>query len=401
VNETAGPPGRWGARELFKGALIALSVWVFFQFLWITRSLLITLFLGILFSLPLSSAAGWLQKKFGIRRGLGAVMVLLTFFGLLAGVVAMVAPTLREQSEELRTQLPRAVDRIESWIQRRDGQLKGMLKESPQAQPAAAAQGAVQANQIPPVKQSDPRTQPAAKVDQQPSQSKRSSPAENEGGGEFSLRKQLRTQLGGVLGFLFPFVSTTLAAVGAFLLVVFLALYLASDPDLYRRGFLHLVPRRHRAQTSEVLDEVGVALQQWLITRAICMVAIGGITTVTLMLLRIKAAVALGLIAGFMEFIPFFGPLISAVPALALALVDSPQKALWVAVAFLLIQQVEGNVITPLLLQKRIDIPPALTILAVSLLGLVFGFPGLLIAEPLLVAGLVTVKRTYVDTLEE
>lgn len=323
------------------------------------------------------------------------MLVLLAFFGVVAGVGAMIAPTLREQSQELRTQLPRAVDRVEGWIKKRDGQLRGMLTE-----PGKTKQAPAQTQ--PSTTGNDVVTRPSP-----PRQSRSDSPrvaqetTAEAGGGEFSLRQQLGKQLGGVLGLLFPFVSTTLAAVGAFVLVVFIALYLAADPSLYRRGLLRMIPLNKREKATEILDEVSDALNRWLVTRLICMLAIGGLTTVVLMLLRVKAAVALGLIAGLLEFIPIFGPLLSAVPALALAIVDSPQKALWVALAFVLIQQIEGNVINPLLMKKRIDIPPALTIVGVALMGLVFGFPGLLIAEPLLVAMLVIVKRTYVEEVQE
>ena len=98
-----------------------------------------------------------------------------------------------------------------------------------------------------------------------------------------------------------------------------------------------------------------------------------------------------------MEFVPFFGPVVSAIPAIGVALVDSPEKALWVIGLYILIQQLEGNVITPLLLEKRLDVPPALTLVTVAALGIVFGVLGMLIAEPLLAVVLVTTKMLYVE----
>src|SRR6185295_15346775 len=93
----------------------------------------------------------------------------------------------------------------------------------------------------------------------------------------------------------------------------------------------------------------------------------------------------------------FFGPIASAIPAIGVALIESPEKALWVAGLYLVVQQLEGNVLTPLLLRQRLDIPPVLTVVTVAALGVVFGVIGMLIAEPLLATVLVTTKMLYVN----
>lgn len=127
------------------------------------------------------------------------------------------------------------------------------------------------------------------------------------------------------------------------------------------------------------------------------MVVIGLVTGLGLTLLRVKGALALGVLAGLLELIPFFGPFVSAVPAIGIALVDSPQKAVAVAVLYLIVQQLEGSVISPLILEKRLHIPPVMTVVAVAAMGMVFGVLGMLIAEPLLAAGLVLTKMLYVN----
>jgi predicted PurR-regulated permease PerM len=126
------------------------------------------------------------------------------------------------------------------------------------------------------------------------------------------------------------------------------------------------------------------------------MLAIGTITTVTLMLLDVRAAVALGVIAGILEFIPYVGPILSAVPAIAMALVDSPEKALYVAIAYTVIQQLEGSVLQPLLMKEGLELPPVVTLLGQALFSLVFGFLGLLLAVPLLATVMVPVRLLYV-----
>ena len=110
-------------------------------------------------------------------------------------------------------------------------------------------------------------------------------------------------------------------------------------------------------------------------------------------------AFALGLIAALLEFVPTIGPILSAVPAIAMGFLDSPEKALWVALAYLLIQQAEGNILIPMLMQGGMDLPPAATILAQLLMALLFGFLGLMVAVPLLAALIVPIRMLYVEPL--
>ena len=127
------------------------------------------------------------------------------------------------------------------------------------------------------------------------------------------------------------------------------------------------------------------------------MVTIGIVVTGVMALLHVRAFVALGVIAGVLEFVPVFGPIIGAIPAIALAFADSPQKALWVTIAFAIIQQLEGNVLIPMLLQKAVSVPPALSLIGIASMLIVLGILGALIAEPLVAAALVAVKMLYVE----
>jgi predicted PurR-regulated permease PerM len=132
------------------------------------------------------------------------------------------------------------------------------------------------------------------------------------------------------------------------------------------------------------------------VAQLIGMLLIGSITSVVLLLLDVKAAFALGIIAGVFEFIPYFGPILSAIPAVAMGFVDGPEKAVWVVVAYLAIQQIEGNLVTPFLMKEGLDLPPVVTIVGQATLAVVFGFVGLFIAVPLLGALMVPIKLLYV-----
>ena len=116
-----------------------------------------------------------------------------------------------------------------------------------------------------------------------------------------------------------------------------------------------------------------------------------------LLIFRVKAAFALGVIAGLLEFVPTVGPILSAVPAVAMAFLDSPEKALYIGIAYVGIQFIENHLLIPLLMKGGMDLPPALTILAQALMALLFGFLGLMRAVPLLAAGMVAVKMLYIE----
>jgi len=174
--------------------------------------------------------------------------------------------------------------------------------------------------------------------------------------------------------------------------VIFLAIYLAIDPGVYRRGLVHLVPERARPRTEETLTAIAVTLRKWLVTQLIAMVVIGAVTTVVLMVLKVRAAVPLGILAGLLEFVPTLGPILSSLPAIAMGFVDSPEKAVAVAIAYVGIQFIENHLLIPILMREGLDLPPALTIVMQALMAIVFGVLGLLVAVPLLAAIMIATR---------
>jgi len=326
-------------------ATIFLSVGVFLLFIWISRSIFIAAFLGILFAVSIMPAVEWLHR-FRVPRGLGAAAIVALVFALLAGIAVLLAPVLQQQGVELQQKLPEAIDRIDRELLKRH-----IL---PNAADAATQQHS-------------------------------------------PLRGILRQQAGAVIPYLFPFFSTTIASMTGLILVIFLTIFFAADPKTYTEGILHLLPRAHRERGGEVLATMGRSLRAWLVARSIAMVTIGAIVTAVMAILGVRASVALGVIAGLLEFVPVFGPIIGAIPAIALGFVDSPQKALAVLIAFVIIQQLEGNVLIPLLLQKAVEVPPALSLIGIASLGIVLGVLGVVIAEPLVAVALVAVKMLYVE----
>lgn len=185
--------------------------------------------------------------------------------------------------------------------------------------------------------------------------------------------------------------------VAAMVLVVVGGVYLAVEPSLYRRGLLHLLPRRGRARAEAVLDHCGGALRQWLKGQVLAMAMIGTLSGLGLGLLGVPSAAALGLIAGLAEFVPFVGPIAGAVLALLVASALGPATMLWVLILFLAIQQIEGNLVTPLIERRLVSLPMALTLFSIVAMGVVFGPLGVLLATPLTVLLYALVAKLYVE----
>jgi predicted PurR-regulated permease PerM len=169
-------------------------------------------------------------------------------------------------------------------------------------------------------------------------------------------------------------------------------MYIGAEPETYRGWLLAAVPATSRAQVRIVLTEMAKVLRKWLVTQLIAMVVIGTVSMIVLLVLDVKAAFALAFIAGLMEFVPTVGPILSAVPAVLMAFVDSPEKALAVVIAYWGIQFVENNLLIPYLMRGEMDLPPAITLVAQALMTLVFGFLGLMVAVPLTAAILVPLR---------
>ena len=197
----------------------------------------------------------------------------------------------------------------------------------------------------------------------------------------------------------------TLLSIGSgladLLVVIFAGIYLATQPNFYRIGAIKLVPPTRRKIAAEAMLESERALRLWLKGQAIAMVVVGLLTGIGLWALGMPSALALGLLAGLLEFIPFAGPIIAAVPAILIALAVSPELALWVTLLYVAIQQFEGNLLTPLVQQYAVDLPGAVLLFSLIGFGTLFGTLGVILAAPLAVVMMVLVKRLYViETLD-
>jgi predicted PurR-regulated permease PerM len=188
----------------------------------------------------------------------------------------------------------------------------------------------------------------------------------------------------------------------ALLVVVILAIYLAADPATHVEGAVRLIPVARRERVREVLGEIHETLRGWLVGQIAAMAIVGVLTTVGLGLLGVPLAIALGVIAAVLTFVPNFGPIIAAVPAVLLAFVQSPMTAAYVVALYLAIQTVESYAITPLIQQRTASLPATLAIAAQIGMGILFGVGGVVLATPMAAAAQVAITRLYVeDALEK
>lgn len=351
---------------MLRASALIIGLYLLLQVLWVASPLVLTAFLGVLFGLAVEAGVDRLER-FRIPRYVGAAAIVIGFYAALVGVGALLAPTIRQQMSELRVRLPQAVDQVEDWIRERQDGMLGMILPSESASP-------------PPPATADTTSTPAEEATQEPA----------------TLRQRIGFGLERATSYLFPFLSSTLAVFAGIILITFLSIYIGADPDTYHAGLMHLFPHRARRRAGEVLTAMATVLRRWLVTQLIAMVVIGVVTTVVLLLLDVEAAFALGLIAGLFEFIPTIGPILSAVPAIAMGFLDSPEKALWVAAAYGGIQFLENNLLIPALM-REVDLPPALTMMSQALMAIIFGFLGLLVAVPLVAGLLVPIKMLYVE----
>jgi predicted PurR-regulated permease PerM len=389
--------------DILRAAVLVFGVWFGLKLLWVAYPLLFVAFLGILFGLAVSRGADLLERM-RIPRGLGAALIVFGFLGLLVGLGAWAGPTLKNQLGELRTAVPQAIDQVEAWIGRNQGGMLGQfLPAGPNAAPATGQAGATGQPAPPAAQGATGQTAGQAPPNQaaggQPPAA--GAPPADTGGqpsGAFSgLPDTLSGQLGAVTRYLFSFLSSTVAVVTGIFLILVLSIYIGAAPKLYQSGMLHLVPHHARPRATQVLEAIGGTLQRWLRAQLIAMAVIGVVTTLGLWALDVKAALALGIIAGLLEFIPLVGPLLSAIPAVAMGFLDSPQKALLVILLYTGIQLLENHILIPIVMKEGVDLPPVLTILGLGIMAAVFGFLGMLVAVPLLAAIVVAVKMLYVQ----
>lgn len=304
---------------------------------------LLVVFAAVLLAVAITGVRCIIQSRTPLSEAWSLVATYFLVVVLMAGATAVILPQLSEQIPKFIDQVPKAFE-----------QLGEMLERAPRIEEAIESAG-------------------------------ESDDGDN-GGGGFSIPSHL-------LGVF----STTLGAIASFSLIIVIAIYFTLSPAAYVQNLLIMVPRAQRKRAEEVMQAQTKSLRFWLLGRLASMVFVGVFAGVGLWLLGVPMAFTLGLIAGLATFIPYIGPILGAIPALMVALLEGPMVVLYVAILYFVVETAESSLIYPLATKKAVHLAPAYTVIIQLAGGVVAGIPGVILATPLAVVGAVTIQLLYVE----
>lgn len=196
------------------------------------------------------------------------------------------------------------------------------------------------------------------------------------------------------------FFSSTFGVLGDVYVVLFLGIFFTVSPKIYVNGFIKLIPPKAKPKAKDVVNNLGRSLTKWLKGKIFAMLIVFVLTAIGLVIIGMPMWLVLALIAGLLNFIPNFGPLIAMIPAVLVAFMQGSTTALVVAGLYILVQVLESNFITPQIQKKLINIPPALIIIAQLIMGVLTGGWGLVLATPLMLIVMVLVQELYLKPQE-
>jgi predicted PurR-regulated permease PerM len=287
-----------------------------------------------------------------MKRGFAVLLSVFLLLGILVGFFLLIVPPFVDQFQQLSNLVPKGIDRLSTWVEELQARISPQLMEH------------------------------LPSIDQ--------------------LVQQLQPIANRLLGGGFSFVSNSLNVVVNLLLVIILTLMLLADPTPYRKSFIRLFPSFYRHRVEEILNECDVALRGWVIGILFNMFVIASFSFVGLLVLRVPLALAQAALAGIFTFIPNIGPALSVIPPMAIALLDAPWKAIAVLILYIVIQQVESNLLTPFVMAQQVSLLPAVTLMSQVFFATFFGFFGLFLALPLTVVGQVWLKEVIIkDILDQ
>ncbi len=325
------------ARRVLIAAGIIFSIILLLIATWFTIRVIVLIFIGVLIAVFLREISNRVALWSHLPARIGLTLTIL-FFAALAGTAAwMLLPRIHVQVNRLIDELPQAVHRVETFVENDIGL-------------------------------------PAAEK-----------PRETLGGMDGIVAK-----VGDIFSFTFGALADTV-------IVFFVSLYLAFTPDFYINGIIRLVPIGLRREASALIETLGDTLKWWLLGISMMMVVVGILSGMGLWLLNIPLALTLGILAGLLTFIPYFGPIVSSIPAILMGLLVDVRHAVYVVLLYLLIHILEGYILSPLVQERTVYLPPIVTLSAIAAMSVLLGIPGLIVATPATAVMLVLVKRIYIQ----
>lgn len=335
--------------------LTVLLLWLFKT----VAQVFLLLFLGILISLYLGAVAEWLERRLKLPATAAFVTAVVGSLGALVLLGYILIPPVIAQTQALIKSLPTF---ITTWEQGLDNVVRKF--------PALA-------EEFPP--------------------------------GQHKMLSAIYDQLQSGVGNVVPRVFGVLNALIDIFAVMVMAIYLALHPALYREWLIALFPPIHRDLVRDVLGDLADSLRAYIVGQVMTMTFLGGITALGLWILKVPFWLPFGIFTGLVAVVPFFGTLLSTLlPALFVlnetttyhGMTGGGHAALVVGLG-VVVHLIEGNIVSPLVMSKKIDLPPVLTIVSVLIMGRLLGPLGLIVALPTLAALMVIVRRILITRIYE
>jgi predicted PurR-regulated permease PerM len=362
----------------FHVVAVALGTAAGLFLVWRASGSLFLVFAGLLFAVFLDACTQGLGKVWRASHGwrLAVVCVSLLVLGVVG--ISFGGYTVAQQADELFETVQRQLSALRREV--RGGQSGAGVPAPRETQPPG------QNRQVQPAPAQPPSTPPGQAAQEAGSEGGLGAVVRSFFPNAAALLSSATTALGGVAGVL-----------GNLVVIVFLGLYVAVDPSIYRQGTLLLVPPDKRARAGSVLDESAITLRWWVIGQLVSMAIIAALTYVALLLVGMPAALILALITGLFAFIPYIGSFVAGAMIVLFGLAQGATMAFWGLGVYFLVQLVESYVLAPIVQRWSVNISPALIIGGLTVLGGVFGIWGFILAAPLLAVFRILVLRLWVE----
>lgn len=332
----------WRLADVARVLTLVILFMFAWRFFWSVYNAILMVVLAILIAIMIYAPARYLARWMPFRLSFGITVVV--FLAAIAGLFIAVIPQIIDQVSQLTMQLPAAIAAGSGWFEARIG---------------------------------------------------------GDGGAPEELTQRINEQIGEFVGRFVPLAFNLITVVFGLVAIIVLAIFLAAQPKLYRDMFLAMVAPTSRDRAARIYDEAGASLRLWVLGKGVTMIAVGIVTYVGLVLFKIPGALALAALAAVLEFIPNFGPTIAAAPAIIAAFLISPMTAAYVALFYIVLQQIQSAITVPLVERRAVNIPAAALLVWQLMLAIGFGFLALFVATPLLAVIAVAVRILYYEPMEE
>lgn len=321
-------------KELHIAILFAAIVVILLIVLWFAYGVLLLTFAGILLAVFLYSLSDWISKKTKLPHSIALTVVIVFLLIAIGLTIWALSPTIITQMYQLINKLPDSWKRIDGWLQ----------------------------------------TNFNMHID------------------EDTIAKWLPNHQD-IFSRTTQFFSSTFGAITSFIFFIFLGVYLAYAPQQYLDGIVDFISQKKQRQAKDIFYAMGKTLRLWLLGKLLSMIIVGVCTSLGLWIIGVPLALTLGLIAAVMTFIPNIGPVLGAIPAVLIALLQSPIQAVIVITFYVILQIFESYLVTPIIQRKTIDLPPATILVAQLFIGYLAGGLGLALATPIAAVLIVLIKN--------